>query len=527
VSKSRSRKARPTNKPRGNRLLGYIRVSSVRGRDKVDDGERFLSPDVQKNDQLKWAAAHDCVIVGWVEDLDKTGTEASARQIADAIDRVAAGEADGILVRKVDRWGRNTLDSLLNIKELQAAGGWIASTTEDLEHIDTPAGNLSLTILLAVAEMFSRDMAKGWRSIHDYRRDNGVPASGGKRWAYVRKNDVPEDERHKYEWREGTEYAVDPSVAPWVGKVLDEYLGGRSLWKIADALNEAGVLSANGTGWSYRTLKRVLEAGFYAGLVYTERDETPEWLPGKHEAIVDEDRFWEFQRKLHDGTAPRNKHATTKLARLVFCDGCGRRMGIRYYHYTNGTPKVQWFCQRKPGKGSLVDRCPTPASILLPLLEQEVYEWLMTHAEGQAALDAQAARARRAIQAEKDVATIERELTRLRKRLSKLADLVLDGVMPGTAAKIKERELLDSIATLERSKRESQGDVKINSMPNARVFGALQASWDLMEPSMVNEGLHKVVQAVIVTKAGARGVRAKVRVIGRWEDPPRLEDRVR
>lgn len=513
MSKRKIRKT--TNTRRGNRLLGYIRVSDTRGR----EGEKFLSPDIQKNDQLKWAAAHGCVIIDWVVDLDRTGTESSSRNIATSINRIEAGEADGILVRKIDRWGRNTLDSLLNIGELQSVGGFIASTSEDLDNVDTPAGHFSLTILLAIAEMFSADMAKGWRSIHELRREIGKTAHGGRRLGYIRRGDLPEglseEDRKRYEFPEHSEYAIDPTVAPWIGQAIGRYLAGVSLRKITEELNAAGIRSTRGNPFSYMSLKKTLTSGFYAGLIYTERNGEVEYLPGAHQAIVPRETWDRFMEKLHDGSAPRSKHAQFRCTRLVYCAACGRRMASHTY-MRNGVIKTSWSCTRKPSSAQS-DFCPEPAIIYQPLLEDKVFEWLAEHTEGQTALDAQVGRARRAIQAEKDVASIDRDLERQRKRLSILADKVLDGDMPGAMAKVKEEEITTAIARLEEARRAAAGDLTVNSLPDVQVFGALRAGWDVMDSAIFNEGLRKVISQIFVTKAGARNARAKVRIVGRWE----------
>lgn len=516
MAKRRLRKL--SNQRRGNRLLGYIRVSAVGGR----SGEKFLSPGVQKADQLRWAKINGCVIVDWVVDLDKTGTESSARKIAEAINRIEAGEADGVLVRKIDRWGRNTLDSLLNIGELQSVGGFIASTTEDLENVDTPAGRFSLTVLLAIAEMFSADMAKNWRSIHELRRELGKTPHGGPRLGYVRRRDIeelPEEERANYTFPEKdgirSEYAIDPATAPWIRQAVERYVDGLSMKKVVDEVNAAGLRSTRGNPLSYQSLKQTLEHGFCAGLLWTERNGEVEYLPGIHEPIVGRELWDAFMARLHNGAAPRNKSAAFRCTRLLFCGGCGRRMATHTFT-RNGITKTSWFCARKP-TGQQSDYCPSPATIYQPLLEEKVYAWLVEHGEGQAALDAQMGRARAAIQAEKNVARIERDLERQRKRLSILADKILDGDMPAAAGKLKEEEITTAIAQLEEAKRAMAGEVTVNTLPDAQVFGALRTGWDLMDPAIFNEGLHKVVHGIYITKAGARNARAGVKIVGRWE----------
>lgn len=100
----------------------YIRVSKV-----VNRTDTLISDEVQEDVCAKWAEREGLTIIGEpISDMDKTGREMTKRQIRSSIDRVRRGEADGIVVWKVSRWGRNLVDAMLNVHELQEAGGFIA-----------------------------------------------------------------------------------------------------------------------------------------------------------------------------------------------------------------------------------------------------------------------------------------------------------------------------------------------------------------------------------------------------------------
>lgn len=89
----------------------------------------------------------------WFEDLGISGkTCASQRpQFVRLLDRIRAGET--LVVAKLDRLGRDAVDVLQTIRDLEARG--VAVIVHQLGRVDltSPAGRLLLTMLSAVAEM--------------------------------------------------------------------------------------------------------------------------------------------------------------------------------------------------------------------------------------------------------------------------------------------------------------------------------------------------------------------------------------
>lgn len=67
-------------------------------------------------------------------------------------------EFDGVLVWKLDRWGRSVADLLATINELTAIGVVFVSMTEALD-LSTPSGR-ALAGMLAVFAEFERDMLR-------------------------------------------------------------------------------------------------------------------------------------------------------------------------------------------------------------------------------------------------------------------------------------------------------------------------------------------------------------------------------
>src|SRR4051812_11147063 len=108
------------------RLEGYVRVSSTRGR----SGPSFISPALQRERLEAWCGLYDARLVAVHEELDESGGRADRPLLMTAIERVEAGLSDGIIVARLDRFGRSLRDALEHIDRIQAAGGRFVSVQD-------------------------------------------------------------------------------------------------------------------------------------------------------------------------------------------------------------------------------------------------------------------------------------------------------------------------------------------------------------------------------------------------------------
>jgi site-specific DNA recombinase len=150
-------------------ITGYVRVSQVRGR----GGESFISPKVQEDRIRQWAAAHGHRIDDVLVELDESGARRDRPLLMEAMRRVEAGESAGIVVAKLDRFGRSLVDALAMIERLVAKRALFVSVADGFD-LSTETGRLVLRIMLALAE-FELDRIRG--SFADGRRS--APARRG------------------------------------------------------------------------------------------------------------------------------------------------------------------------------------------------------------------------------------------------------------------------------------------------------------------------------------------------------------
>jgi site-specific DNA recombinase len=500
---------------RGKRFIVYIRVSMV-----GDRGEDLISDDIQLAECRRWEAREGATIVDVVVDLDESGRSFDKRKILNTLNRIKAGEADGVLLWKVSRFGRNLVDSLLNIRDLVKFGGAIGSASENLDDIESAMGKFSLTQMLAIAELQSDMIGETWVNIHDYRRGNGLPHTGGPRFGY---------DFHRGEKDPAKVYTISPTTGPWLAKAYREFTAGKSVTKLCEEMWNAGIRSVKGGRIVYNSLLNTLDTGFGAGLIVDRRESQSrtnspsEWTyqPGAHDGVITELEWEAYLAKRADRRAPREKAAAHKLTGLVKCGSCCRASRRTNRPRTGGRRVIQFECNLRHRKNLTTKPCPAPFTMTQDELEEQVFRWLVDHCDGDDALEAAMARKAKAATARADVEGVEREIERLTKRLSRATDMALDEDDPDARQAFREKaaELRTEVRQLERQRDELGAEVKVMDMPSLDAFSALVAAWDRMDLAMLNEALRTVVGGVYVLP-GPRGAIGRVRIYGRWEELP-------
>ena len=109
--------------------IGYIRVSSVAGRDKLNNGESFISPKVQRETILRLAKAKGIRIVAWYEDLNQSGGKENRPAFQEALAAIESGEADVMLVARMSRFARSVLHAKKALDRIEARPAASSSPT--------------------------------------------------------------------------------------------------------------------------------------------------------------------------------------------------------------------------------------------------------------------------------------------------------------------------------------------------------------------------------------------------------------
>src|SRR5688500_14197352 len=138
---------------------GYIRVSQVNER----QGESFISPLVQRETIERWAQLQGATVGELFEELDESGARADRPKLEQALVRVERRESSGIVVARLDRFGRSLLDGLAAIDRITRAGGTFVAVEDGLD-LSTDTGRLVLRIMLSLGEWELDRVRSNWRT---------------------------------------------------------------------------------------------------------------------------------------------------------------------------------------------------------------------------------------------------------------------------------------------------------------------------------------------------------------------------
>jgi len=128
------------------RVFGYVRVSTA------DQGASGLSLEAQRTKILAYALLHGLEVVGIVSEEASAGDLRHRPLFQDVITRIMQGEADGLVIHKLDRAFRSVRDALAVSDRLNRRGKVLYSITESLA-TDTALGKFFFTLMASLAEL--------------------------------------------------------------------------------------------------------------------------------------------------------------------------------------------------------------------------------------------------------------------------------------------------------------------------------------------------------------------------------------
>lgn len=263
---------------------------------------------------------------------------------------------------------------------------------------------------------------------------------------------------------------IDPMTAPIVLRIHAEYLAGSSAQAIAVRLNAEGAPAPAGGQWhanallgDRRRLQGILRNPIYAGVVAWNRATHPKnrrtgmakVRPNaaadvvRHEApelrIVDDATWSGVQARLEAqaaavaaaGNASAGNAPKRLFSGLLRCGLCGGAMRV-------AGPDRRYRCRTRMDKGPTA--CANSRTAPAGRLEAEILEKLRRELLHPAVVEAMVKeyRERQARKASGDRARragLDRELSEVRRRSSRLVDQVADGVLTGRAVATKLAEL--------------------------------------------------------------------------------------
>ncbi len=373
--------AAPLIKPR-KRVAAYARVSmeSERLVHSLSAQVSYYSKLIQSNPEWEYAGVY--------ADSGVSGTQMVRRgEFKRMLEDCEAGRIQIILTKSISRFARNTVDLLETVRHLKELGIEVRFEKEKINSLSED-GELMLTLLASFAQEESRSISENAKWAIRKRYENGEP-------------------RHSilYGYRlVNGRVVIEPDEAEIVRMIFNSYLDGMSFYAIANFLNEKGIPSFYGKGWSTTVVGATIRQEKYTGCCLLQKYYTEDcithrekkncgelpmfYVEDTHPAIISKETFDRAQREIcarygvgmANGIAEmdnlahrlaeqgyprrkaywseesRRKHAEVYKSRetmkflhhdfslFIKCEACGQNLTGQYGTFADGTRELRWTC---------------------------------------------------------------------------------------------------------------------------------------------------------------------------------------
>lgn len=322
-------------------LGGYIRVSKVAGR----SGASFISPKIQRERIEAVAGAGGHTIVRWFEDLDQSGAKSDRPGFQKCLAMIEAGELDGMVVAKLDRFSRSVRHAAEALIRIDKAGGALISAEDSLD-TSTPMGRFALHMMLAFAELEWEQRKESWAVARANAVERGIHVSSRVPTGYVK----------------GADGRLTPGeYGPRVADAFRLKARGASWAEIRRSM--AGVPTPYGSvEWADRSLSHLLSNRVYLG-----EARSGEFVRADaHPALIDEGTFQLAQRKEQRASLRHGQSLLTGLLRCAGCRYCLKPDSMKPKY--EGERVRLYRCRGTRAAG----KCSAPASTLARVVEPYV-----------------------------------------------------------------------------------------------------------------------------------------------------------
>jgi site-specific DNA recombinase len=457
------------------RLDAYVRVSRVGGR----AGEGYIAPGVQREAIEGYAGDLGGEIVAWHDDQDYSGGNIERPGFQQVLERLRAGETDGIVVMRIDRFARSVADGAAIVRDIIDRGQVFASCHERIDP-RTPEGKYMLISFLANAELFLDQAKAGW---------NTAKARAVARGAHI--GPTPIGYQRIPKGQEGSGRLLPhpiygPAMSDLFARAATGEHGDSALarWMTDRAPRESGAL------WQPSEIRRWLKNTVYLGTVsYGELVN-----PDAHEPLTDQETWEACQRK---PGKQRRPHSRFLLSGLIRCANCRYAMGGQTHGGASGGTPVY----RDNGR-----RCSQPSVITAWMLDDYIRGLVLDRVRG---LELEAAgNGVDLAAAEREYAEAEAELQAFAADVNARRVLGEAGWQDGLSARANERD----------TKREARNRAFMESR-----LVAVAQDVETLDNDALRDLLGGMIRHVFVRRR-PRGAEVDDRVLVIWSDDPRAID---
>lgn len=298
------------------RVFVYVRVSTL---EQVEEG---YSLGEQEDRLRKYCEAMEWQLVKVYVDPGYSGGNMERPALKEMISEVEKGNADIVLVDKLDRLSRSQFDTLYMIQKIFTANNTAFVSRAEAFDTSTPFGRAMVGILAVFAELERERIKERMKEGKAGRAKEGKYRGG----AYYPTG---------YDYDEETGYLViNEYDAMQVREVFELFNNRTPVYSIMKTLNDKGYKTTIGKGkgkgkWNETRIRKIIENQTYIGKL----KHLGEWIDGGHDPIIEMETFYKAQAILKE-RSKENEHKKVgrrykaPLGGVMWCGCCNNR-----YHY--------------------------------------------------------------------------------------------------------------------------------------------------------------------------------------------------
>lgn len=299
------------------RVFIYVRVSTTL---QVEEGYSLVE---QEERLKKYCEAMEWEVVEVFKDGGYSGANLERPAMQDMIRKIEKGQADIVLVDKLDRLSRSQFDILYMINKIFNVNNVAFVSRAEAFDTSTPFGRAMVGILAVFAELERERIKERMKEGKVGRAKEGKYQGGGF---------VPIG--YDYDSESGA-LVINEYEAMQVREVFDLFNSRVPVYQIMLQMNEKGYKTKHGE-WGEKTIRSVVANKTYIGKINYKG----EVYNGLHESIVSDEVFAKAQEILAERDRKFEKHKVGKkyrspLGGLIYCKHCG----AKYMWKTNGRNK--------------------------------------------------------------------------------------------------------------------------------------------------------------------------------------------
>lgn len=228
--------------PQKTRVIGYIRVSTSK------QEKEGWSLDAQTVKLRAYATALELELVDVIVDAGISAKSLKRPGIQSALIRLEAGEADGLLVVKLDRLTRSVRD-LGDLIEKYFGEKYQLLSVNDSIDTRSASGRLVLNVLMSVAQWEREAIGERTRAVMEHLRNEGIKL-GAEALGWRRVEATDDEGRRVITPVEAEEMAIS--------RATELRAQGLSLRAVAAKLSEEGFRTKRGGRWAAETIRKIV-----------------------------------------------------------------------------------------------------------------------------------------------------------------------------------------------------------------------------------------------------------------------------